>query len=282
MSAHSSTQEYLFPGSGYSNIVTSTWGCFLIVTNIFWSHSQHRKLLNICSVFISLLFCSHLLCVCFEDHSMRRDFTSAKALLSPSILRLNWCVFYSIPFLYPLFLWFPTCYSFSHFSSTCLYAHCFTVSHHSLSLPPFFLFLPLFAFHQVPGQLYGRRPGWLHERKSSQWHAHHHPAEKVHSAHQDHLSTGQETQTGVASSDGGRRRPGQPTGWGRSGRSSVPRVRLDFFVAICSFQCCCYLLNCLFFCTFCWVTWHLLPSASCHRHLQPSAFIECEWVYVHV
>ncbi|TMS22533.1 Ankyrin-3 [Larimichthys crocea] len=54
--------------------------------------------------------------------------------------------------------------------------------------------------------------GRLHERKSSQRHAHHHPAQEVHGADQNHLSTGEETQTGVASSDGGRRRPGQPPG----------------------------------------------------------------------
>lgn len=191
------------------------------------------------SSLICFLFCSHLLCMCFEDHSMGRDLTSTKALLSPSILLYTDMYFtsYSIPFLHPLFsLWLsfflPTCsffftfLSLSTLLSLCSLLFCFAVSLSSITLspppPPPFLFL---ALHQVPGQLHGRRQGRLHERESSQRHAHHHPAQKVHGAHQDHLPTGEETQTGIASSNGGRRRPGQPTGWGRSSRSSVPRVR---------------------------------------------------------
>lgn len=77
---------------------------------------------------------------------------------------------------------------------------------------------------QVPGELHGGRQGRIHERKPSQWHAHHHPTQEVHGAHQDYLSAGEETQIGNASPDGGGRRAGQPAGGGRSGWSSVPRV----------------------------------------------------------
>lgn len=104
-------------------------------------------------------------------------------------------------------------------------------------------FVP-FRLRQVPGQLHGRRQRGLHERKSSQRHAHHHPTQEVHSAHQNHLSAGQEAQTGVASSDGGRRRPGEQTGRGRPGGSSVPWVRLHLLIYKCAW--CCY---CTFLCS---------------------------------
>lgn len=86
----------------------------------------------------------------------------------------------------------------------------------------------ILLLHQVPSQFYGWCQRWFHERKSPQWHAHSHPAQKVHGAHQDHLSTSQEAQTGVASSHGGRRRLGQQAGGSWSCRSSVSGVRLDF------------------------------------------------------
>ena len=54
------------------------------------------------TLYMSLLSFSLTYFVCdFEDHSMRRDFTSTKVPLSPSILLLNWCVFLLLfPFLF--------------------------------------------------------------------------------------------------------------------------------------------------------------------------------------
>lgn len=103
-----------------------------------------------------LLLCSHLRCVCFEDHGMRRDLTSTKALLSPSLPLLHWYVFYSysIPFLYPLlslsaYLFFSahatlsfTFLSLLTFLSLHSLLHRLSVSYHSLSLPPLLLCLP--------------------------------------------------------------------------------------------------------------------------------------------
>lgn len=149
-------------------------------------------------------FFSHFRFLCFEDHGMGTDLTSTKAPLSPSLLLFHWwCILLLLYFLPP----------------------CFTVF---LSLPPFFPSISLVL--QVSRQLHGGRQGRLHEGESSQRHADHHPAQEVHGAHQDHLPTGQETQTGFASSDGGRRRPGQPISGSGSGRSSVPRVRLTSFI----------------------------------------------------
>lgn len=191
-------------------------------------------------------------------------FTSTKALLSPSILLLHRYVFYllfhSFSISFPLLVHAPLSFTpLFTFTLLSLPSLCFTVYLSPITLCLFLLssFFFCFALHQVPGQLHGRRQGRLHERKSSQRHAHHHPAQKVHGAHQDHLSTGQETQTGIASSDGGRRRPGQPTGRGRSGRSSVPRVRPQLLI----------------FLHFCSMTRHLLSSASRIAISKPSAFI---------
>lgn len=158
--------------------------------------------------------------------------------LSPSVLSL------------PLFC--PPHFSpFSPFvlSPSLSVSHRLPLLSYLFSLPPY--------LHQVPSQLHGGCQGRLHERESPQWHAHHHPAQKMHGANPDHLSTGQATQTGVTSADGGRRRPGQPTGWGRPSGSPVPRVRPHWlpmrFALLFIFVCLCL------------VSWHFPFSASCHH-----------------
>lgn len=151
---------------------------------------------------------------------MRRDFSEAPR--SPSILPFNQRVFPSRSILFSLhpLISFPPNTLISH--SLLLSPLSLSLSHRSLSLSSFLFPLPL---RQVPGQLHGRRQGRLHERKPPQRHAHHHPAQEVHGAHQDHLPTGQEAQAGIASPDGGGRRPGQPAGGGRPRGGPVPRVR---------------------------------------------------------
>lgn len=98
----------------------------------------------------------------------------------------------------------------------------------SLSIPPLLFSSPFYTLIQVPGQLHGWRQRRLHEGKSPQRHADHHPTEKVYGTHQDHLSSSQEAQVGLPSSDGGRRRPGEQTGGGWTGWGSVLGVGLHF------------------------------------------------------
>lgn len=141
---------------------------------------------------------------------MERDLTSAKDSLSSSVLLLNLELYFINNFLSPISLHYLFFLSFfAIFVLSALLRGHFSLSFSSTTLCFFFLFaLFIFTLCQVPRELHGRRQGWLHERKSSQWHAHHHPTQEVHGAHQDHLSTGEEAQTSVSSSDGGRRRPG--------------------------------------------------------------------------
>ena len=177
------------------------------------SHLCGRTNTETSSHICSLLFCSHKYVVCV----LRT--TAWEAPPSPSVTAVQLTLLYiftsfSIPSLSGYLV-----------SSPHTFFHCFTFTV-SLSLSLFVSSSSSVVPPQVPGQLHGRRQGRLHEGKSAQRHAHHHPSEKVHGAHQDHVPTGEEAQAGVASSDGGRRRPGQPIGRGRSGGSSVPRVRL--------------------------------------------------------
>lgn len=142
------------------------------------SHSQHRNLLTFLfflPLFISLLFCSLTLCVFWRaQHGMGPH-------LSPSILLLNQhlpllsLLFYILSLFGYLFFFSLRFLSLSsHFLHPVLY--CLSVCYHSLSLWLFSSFFFLFTLHQIPGQLHGWCQGRLHERKSSQWHAHHHPA----------------------------------------------------------------------------------------------------------
>lgn len=228
-------QKHSLSVNGFTKFATSTrQSCFcsyfIFSTSVIASTETS---VHFCFFFFVHLSFSLLLTLTLSVFWRSQHGTSTKAPLWSSVQLINQHLFFflfhffSLPFTCPLWL---SLFLFTLFYLLSLHTPFpfFSLSCHSTSLPLFFRLFLLFTFRQVPGQLHGRRQGWFHERKPSQRYENHHPAQKVHSTHPDHVSTGEEAQIGVASPDGGRRRPGQQTCWGRSRRSAVPWVRPSF------------------------------------------------------
>lgn len=122
---------------------------FVLVSVVFFFQqilckSQPRQ--NPAHFFCFLFFLTHTCRCFFKIHSMGSDLTLTKTPLFISTTAK------------------PTCFTY-YFSPISVFFPALPFLHH------FFLFF----LHQVPGQLHGRCQGGLHERKSSQRHAHHHP-----------------------------------------------------------------------------------------------------------